>query len=157
MAIGTLKQKDRTIEILLVEDNYGDALLFKKAIERSSFTANTTVVEDGEQAVAMLVKSGDFSDAVTPDLVFLDINLPKLNGKEVLMKVKADDRLKHIPIIVFTSSVAHMDVVRSYQLNANAYVLKPSDLSKLSDIIRGIEAFWFDLAVLADSRDVDSL
>ena len=154
MSIKTLKQKNRAVDILLVEDNYGDALLVKKAFEKANLNINVTLAEDGEKAIAMLTKSGEYSETPTPDLVLLDINLPKLNGKEVLSKIKEQDALKHIPVIVLTSSVAEMDVIRSYQLGLNAYLVKPTDLTKLTDIVKGIEAFWFNLVVLPDNNDI---
>lgn len=157
MSIATLKEKNRTIEILLVEDNYGDALLTKKAFEKTTVPVNITVVEDGEKAINILTKRNDDDDSFAiPDIILLDINLPRLNGKEVLEKIKQHALLKHIPIIMLTSSSAELDVVKSYGLHANSYIVKPTDLSKFSDIVKAMEMFWFNLVVLPDESDITS-
>lgn len=154
MTMTTLKEKKRTINILLVEDNYGDALLLRKAFEKSSTPVNIVVAEDGEQALAALAKEGDFAKTAMPDLILLDINLPRLNGKEVLARIKSEKKYQHIPVIMLTSSSAELDVAKSYHLHANAYIVKPVDLSKIANIITAIELFWFELVVLPDPGDV---
>ena len=156
MTISTLKEKNRPVEILLVEDNKGDAILTKKAFESASLKVNIAVAEHGEEAVNMLFKKGEFKNAITPDLILLDLNLPRLNGKVVLADIKKDKKLRHIPVLLLTSSCAEMDVLKSYASFANGYIVKPTDLAKFSELIKAIEAFWFNVVVLPDITDVES-
>jgi len=139
------------IEILLVEDNPGDVLLTKHAFEKSSIENNISVAEDGEQALDYLHKRNGFEKVITPDLVLLDLNMPKKDGRDVLSDAKQDENLRRIPIIMLTSSKAEQDIRDAYDLYANGYILKPTDLSKFSEIVSAIEAFWFSLAVLPPS------
>ena len=150
MSINTLKEKEQAIEILLVEDNYGDALLLRKAFDKLETKTNISVAEDGEKGLLMLAQKGEFSEQPTPDLILLDINLPRLNGKEVLAKIKQHDVHKYIPVIMLTSSSAEMDVLKSYDSGANAYVVKPVDLSQLAEIAKAIELFWFHFNITLD-------
>jgi CheY-like chemotaxis protein len=130
------------IELLIVEDDPGDVLLTREALAGSSIPHNLRVVEDGEEAVAYLRQTGIYEGAVRPDLVLLDLNLPRLDGREVLAQVKADPALTTIPIIVLTTSAASEDVVRSYELHVNAYVTKPVDLETFTQVVRQVDAFF---------------
>jgi CheY-like chemotaxis protein len=130
------------IELLIVEDDPGDVLLTREALADSSIPHNLRVVEDGEAAIAYLRQTGVHKDALRPDLVFLDLNLPRLDGREVLAQVKTDPALATIPIIVFTTSGAQEDVVRSYELHVNAYVTKPVDLDNFTRVVRQVDNFF---------------
>jgi CheY-like chemotaxis protein len=130
------------IELLIVEDDPGDVLLTREALAGSSVPHNLRVVEDGEAAIAYLRQTGVHGDAPRPDLVLLDLNLPRLDGREVLAQVKADPALATIPIIVLTTSGAQEDVVRSYELHVNAYVTKPVDLDTFTKVVRQVDAFF---------------
>lgn len=131
------------IRVLLVEDNPGDAELIRDTLESSKLMLEIEVVTDGAQAVDYLLKQGVFARAETPDLIMLDLNLPKMDGRQVLERVKTSERLKLVPVVILTSSDAENDVVRSYQLGANCYVIKPVDLAAFQSIVKAIEGFWF--------------
>lgn len=135
-------------EILLVEDNEGDVILTQEAFEDAKFRNNLNVARDGEQALDYLFKRNGFEDVATPDIILLDLNLPKLHGKDVLQEIKSDPDLKRVPVIVLTSSEADKDVVESYNLNANCYVVKPIDAVKFMEVIQKIESFWVDIVYL---------
>lgn len=134
--------------ILLVEDNPGDVLLIRKGLERAGFANPLDVANDGEEALARLRQRPPFEDAALPDLVLLDINLPKLDGHEVLRRIKEDERLRRLPVIMLTSSEADTDVVRAYDEHANAYLTKGFDLDELGETIRGLSHFWLALVTL---------
>lgn len=136
--------KDK-IQILLVEDNPADADLTKENLEDSKILHDLHVAVDGVQAMDFLRRQGEFKDAPRPDLVLLDLNLPKKDGREVLAEMKSDPSLKRIPVVVLTSSKAEEDVVKSYDLHASAYVSKPVDLEGFGKIVQGIEGFWFSV------------
>lgn len=136
------------IEILLVEDDPGDVAIAREALEESRITNNLHVVHDGEQAMAFLRRSGAYADAPRPDLVLLDLNLPRMDGREVLAQVKDDLELRRIPVVVLTTSEAEEDVVRSYDLHANAYVSKPVDFEAFIGVVRQIDDFFFTLVKL---------
>ena len=135
-------------EILLVEDNEGDVELTREAFEEAKFRNNLHVVEDGDEALDYLFKRNGFEDAVTPDIVLLDLNLPGTDGKEVLEIVKSDESLKRIPVIVLTSSSADRDVLDSYNLHANCYIVKPIDAMKFMEVVQKVENFWVDIVYL---------
>lgn len=141
----------RPVEILLVEDNEGDVFLTKKAFERAKIINNITVATDGEQALEILRKENDHENAARPDIILLDINLPKKNGKEVLAEIKEDASLRRIPVVVLTSSKAEQDIVKTYDLNASSYIVKPIDINKFQDVVSAIEDFWFSVVVLPSS------
>lgn len=153
MSSNTITSKRRPAEILLVEDNEGDVLLTKEAFKTSKIANNITVATDGEMALQMLRREAPYEGLQRPDLVLLDLNLPKLDGREVLNLIKADDVLRRIPVIVVTSSHAELDVVKSYNLHANAYVTKPVDLKTFERIVTALEYFWFEVVVYADEAD----
>ena len=140
---------DRPMEILLVEDNDGDIRLTKEALREGGRLAhNVSVVRDGVEALAFLRGDASYSDAVRPDIILLDLNLPRKNGKEVLAEIKQDDQLKSIPVIVLTTSKAEQDIVESYNLYANCYVTKPLNLDQFFEAVKSIEDFWLRVANL---------
>ena len=138
----------RPIEILLVEDNPGDARLAREAFSQSTVPNNRHHARDGEQAIAFLRRQGQWKDAPTPDLVLLDLNLPRRDGREVLEDIKSDPILRQIPVVVLTSSQAQEDVLRSYRLHANCFITMPGNLEELIQVAQGIEQFWFKLVRL---------
>ena len=133
------------VQILLVEDNPADADLTRENLESSKILNDLHVAIDGIDALEFLRREGKHKDAPRPDLVLLDLNLPRKDGREVLAEMKADKSLKRIPVVVLTSSQAEEDVVKSYELQASAYVSKPVDLTGFGKIVRGIEGFWFSV------------
>ena len=137
-----------SIEILMVEDNPGDVRLTQEALRAAKMLNNLHVVEDGEAALDYLYQRGQYSMAARPDLVLLDLNLPKKDGREVLAVMKSDDMLKSIPVVVLTTSHAESDVLRAYNLNANCYVTKPVDFKRFSEIVKTIEDFWLTVVTL---------
>lgn len=136
------------VEILLVEDNPGDVELTREAFESGALRHRLHTVKDGEEAVAFLRRRAPFAEAPAVDLVILDLNLPRKDGREVLADVKGDSALCHLPIVVFTTSKAREDVLRSYKLHANCYLNKPVDLEEFFRAIRAIESFWTGFALL---------
>ncbi|MGD9385089.1 MAG: response regulator [Thioalkalispiraceae bacterium] len=136
------------IEILLVEDNPGDVRLTREALKEAKVGNNLHVVEDGVAAMSFLRREAEFSEVPRPDLILLDLNLPKKDGREVLEEIKADNSLKTIPVVVLTTSHAEEDIVRSYDLHANCYVTKPVDLDQFIHIVKSIEDFWLTIVRL---------
>ncbi|MGH3585453.1 MAG: response regulator [Pseudonocardia sp.] len=130
------------IEVLLVEDDPGDVLMTREAFEEHKVANRLSVVSDGVSAMEFLRKEGEHAQAPTPDLILLDLNLPRMDGREVLAAVKDDPRLKHIPVVVLTTSEAEEDVLRSYSLHANAYVTKPVDFDRFIQVVREIDDFF---------------
>jgi CheY-like chemotaxis protein len=137
-----------TIEVLLVEDDPGDVLLTKEAFADNKVKNHLHVVSDGEEAVAYLHRRGPYADAVRPDLVLLDLNLPRKDGREVLKDIKADPELRTIPVVVLTTSEADEDILSSYDLHANAYVTKPVDFDSFIRIVRQIDDFFVSVVKL---------
>jgi CheY-like chemotaxis protein len=144
----TPKPAGQPIEVLLVEDDPGDVLLIKEAFEFNKVHNNLNVVNDGEQALSYLRRQGPHTEAHRPDLVLLDLNLPRKDGREVLAEVKQDPDLRTIPIVVLTTSEAEEDVLKSYQLHANAYVTKPVDFERFVSIVRQIDDFFVSVVRL---------
>jgi len=136
------------IEVLLVEDDPGDVLMTREALAHYKVTNRLHVVSDGEEAIAFLRREGRFGDAVRPDLVLLDLNLPRRDGREVLAEIKNDEDLHQIPVVVLTTSAAEEDILRSYQLHANAYVTKPVDFDRFISIVRRIDDFFVSVVKL---------
>ncbi|MCX7596708.1 MAG: response regulator [Fischerella sp.] len=136
------------IEVLLIEDNPGDVELTKIALEDSKISVNLNVVEDGVEAIAFLRREGKYAQVTHPDIVLLDLNLPKKDGREVLAEIKADDNLKRIPVVVLTTSQAEEDILRAYNLSANCYINKPVDFDQFVKIVQSIETFWFTIVKL---------
>jgi CheY-like chemotaxis protein len=138
----------RAIDILLVEDNPGDVRLTIEGLARSSIPHHLSVARDGVEAMQLLGREAAFADAVRPDLILLDLNLPRMSGREVLARLKADPDLKTIPTIVLTTSRAEQDVLQSYALQANCYIAKPVDLDEFLAAVKAIEDFWLTTATL---------
>jgi CheY-like chemotaxis protein len=136
------------IEVLLVEDDPGDVLMTREAFEEHKLRNRLTVVSDGAEALAYLRREGGYADAVAPDLILLDLNLPRRDGREVLAEIKRDDELCRIPVVVLTTSQADEDIVRSYQLHANAYVTKPVDFEQFISVVRQIDQFFVSVVKL---------
>ena len=138
----------KPVELLLVEDNPGDVRLTQEALKESSMNVNLNVAKDGVEALDFLYHKGPFGDAPRPDLILLDLNLPRKSGREVLSEIKSDPKLKRIPVLVMTTSRAEQDIQRAYQLNANCYITKPMDLDDFLRTVRAIEEFWLNTATL---------
>jgi two-component system, chemotaxis family, response regulator Rcp1 len=136
------------VEILLIEDNPGDVKLTQHALKSAKVMNRMNVVEDGEAAVEYLTRRGRYAGAVRPDLILLDLNLPKLSGREVLARIKTDDDLKTIPVVILTTSDNDHDVIESYKNYANCYVTKPIDLAQFGKVVRTIEDFWLTIVRL---------
>jgi chemotaxis family two-component system response regulator Rcp1 len=142
------EEKIKLADILLVEDNPGDVRLAKEALKESKLLNKLYQVEDGMKAMAFLRQEGAYSDVPRPDLVLLDLNLPRKNGREVLAEIKADETLKRIPVVVLTISRAEEDVLKSYNLHANCYISKPFDMEQFVQVVKSIEDFWFSIVRL---------
>ena len=138
----------RPAEILLVEDSPTDALLAKEALKFSKVCNNLHTVMDGVDAMAFLRKEGEYANVPRPDIILLDLNMPRMDGREVLKEIKADDDLKFIPVVVLTTSMDEIDVLKAYGLHANCYIVKPVDFEKFADIVRTIEVFWLVVVTL---------
>ncbi len=136
------------IEILLVEDNPGDVRLTREALTDGKVCNNLSVVEDGEQALDYLHQRGRYAEAVRPDMILLDFNLPRKDGREVLAEIKADENLRRIPVVVMTTSRAEEDVLKAYDLHANCYITKPIDLEQFLGVVKAIEDFWLSIVKL---------
>ena len=141
----------KPVDILLVEDSPTDVLLAQEALEHAKVLNKLHVVSDGVEALAFLRCQAPFEDAVRPDLILLDLNLPRKDGREVLSEIKADDELKRIPVVVLTTSKAEEDILRAYGLHANCYVSKPVDFEQFTYVVRAIETFWFSVVSLPTS------
>lgn len=137
-----------TVDILLVEDNPGDARLAAEAFKEGTIPTHLHVVQDGIEAMSFLRREAPYEAAPRPDLVLLDLNLPRKDGREVLAEIKEDPLLRRVPVIVLTTSQAETDVSRSYELHANCYIVKPVDFDRFIDVVRGIEDFWCSLVKL---------
>jgi len=138
----------KIIDILLVEDNPGDARLAQEALKESKIKNQLHIVNDGMAATDFLFKRNDYKDAPRPDLIILDLNLPKKDGREVLAEIKADENLKRIPIVIFTTSKAEEDILKTYNLHANCYITKPLNFDKFMEVIKSIEDFWLTIVKL---------
>jgi two-component system, chemotaxis family, response regulator Rcp1 len=138
----------RPVEVLLVEDNPGDVRLTKEALREGKVHNNLYVATDGVEALEFLRREGAYADAARPDVILLDLNLPRKDGREVLEEIKGDPALRNIPVVVLTSSEAEQDIVRAYDLHANCYVTKPVDLDQFIHVVKSIENFWFTIVKL---------
>ena len=138
----------RPIEILLVEDNPGDARLTLEAFKEAKVINNFTVMRDGVEALAYLHRQGQHANSVQPDLILLDLNLPRKDGREVLAEIKTDERLMKIPVVVLTTSAAEEDIARAYNHHANCYITKPVDLDQFLRVVQSIGSFWLSLVKL---------
>ncbi len=142
------KPRARPIEILLVEDNPGDVRLTKEALLEGKVNNRLSVARDGVEALDFLHRRGEFSDAPLPDIILLDLNMPRKDGRQVLEEIKAHPELRRIPVVVLTTSRAEEDVLRSYDLYVNCYITKPVDMDQFVQVIRGIDQFWFNVVTL---------
>lgn len=138
----------KPIEILLVEDNPGDVRLTREAFKEGKVLNNLRVVEDGAEAMAFLRQQGKYADVPRPDLILLDLNLPKKDGRQVLPEIKNDTNLKRIPVVVLTTSKAEQDILKTYNLHANCYVTKPVDLEQFISVVRFVQHFWLSIVKL---------
>jgi len=145
---GAVRADGTPIEVLLVEDDPGDVLMTQEAFEEHKVRNNLTVVNDGTEAIAYLRREGQYADVGRPDLVLLDLNLPRRDGREVLAEIKSDPDLRQIPVVVLTTSQADEDILRSYQLHANAYVTKPVDFDRFIAVVRQIDEFFVSVVKL---------
>jgi two-component system response regulator len=143
-----MTKKNKPLEILLVEDDPGDAELTMEFLDEAKVMVNINVVDDGVKALAYLQKEGQYANASRPDLILLDLNLPKKNGREVLEVIKNNKKLRSIPVVVLTTSDADEDILKSYRLGANSYVTKPVGLEQFAQIVKSIESFWFTVVKL---------
>lgn len=150
----TERRTMQTIEILLVEDNPGDQRLTREALQENKINNNISIVEDGEAAIDFLNRKGEYANAPRPDLIMLDLNLPKKNGREVLEIIKADKNLKRIPVVILTTSSADEDIAKAYDLNANCYITKPVDFEQFTNIIKKTEEFWFSIVKLPTEQNL---
>ena len=141
-------ERNGPIEILLVEDNPGDVRLTKEALKEGKVYSNLHTVKDGVEAMEYLRREGKYKDVPRPDIILLDLNLPRKDGREVLEEIKSDDVLKRIPVVVLTTSKAEEDVLRTYNLHANCYVTKPVDLEKFMVVVKSIDVFWLTVVTL---------
>jgi chemotaxis family two-component system response regulator Rcp1 len=139
---------NRPIAVLLVEDNPGDVRLMQEALQEGKIPVQVAVVEDGDRAMEFLRQQGDFATAVRPDLVLLDLNLPRKDGREVLAEIKLDKDLRMIPVVVMTNSRAAEDIIKSYTLQANCYIVKPANADQFVEVVRSLENFWCSIATL---------
>jgi len=144
----SLRTTPEVFEILLVEDNPGDARLAQEALKEGRMTSRLKVVVDGVEAMAYLRSEGQYTGAPRPNLVLLDLNLPRKDGRQVLAELKADDDLRRIPVVVLTTSQAEQDILRSYDLHANCYITKPVDLDRFISVVRSIEEYWCSVVTL---------
>ncbi|MBC8264681.1 MAG: response regulator [Anaerolineales bacterium] len=138
----------RPIEILLVEDNPGDARLTKEALKEGKVCNKLHVAEDGDKALAFLRRGGSYAGAPRPDLILLDLNLPKRDGRELLAEIKTDPRLRRIPVVILTTSRAEEDILKTYDLHANCYITKPVDLEQFIGVVKAVEDFWLTVVKL---------
>ena len=136
------------IEILLIEDNEGDIVLTVEALKTTKIVNNLKVIEDGEKALAYLREEGEFKGRPVPDLILLDLNLPKIDGREILHIIKNNDKIKFIPIVILTTSKSEEDVLKSYLEHANCYITKPIDMEQFIKIVQSIGDFWFNIVKL---------
>lgn len=141
----------RPVDILLVEDSPTDVLLAQEALEHAKVLTNLHVATDGVEALDYLHQRGEFANATRPDLILLDLNLPRKDGREVLQEIKADEQLKRIPVVVLTTSKAEEDILKVYGLHANCYVTKPVDFEQFVQVVKAIESFWFTIVSLPNS------
>lgn len=142
----------QVFEVLLVEDNMADADLMEETLEDAKFYCHMHHAKDGIEALAFLRKQGEYQNALRPNIILLDLNMPRMDGREMLKVIKEDDDLKTIPVVVLTSSKAESDIARSYALHANAYISKPVGLEGLAEIVHSLENFWLTIVSLPNGR-----
>jgi two-component system, chemotaxis family, response regulator Rcp1 len=147
----------KSIEVLLVEDNPGDVRLITEALKDAKIHAHITAAHDGVEALRLLRREGEYSTAALPDLILLDLNLPRMNGHEVLATIKQDENLHRIPVVIVTSSKAEQDIAASYDLHANCFITKPVDLDQFFNVVEAIRDFWFVIVKLPSTQTADGL
>jgi chemotaxis family two-component system response regulator Rcp1 len=140
------------IDILLVEDNPGDVRLTREALKEGKVINTLHVVEDGIEALAFLRHEGQYVKSVHPDIILLDLNLPRMDGRELLAKIKSDSKLRRIPVAILTTSKADEDIIKSYDLHANCYIVKPVDMDRFITVVKSIEDFWFTIVKLPPDK-----
>ncbi len=143
-------QTGKLVDILLVEDNPGDVRLTREALKEAKVANELSVVSNGEEALLYLRRQGNFSAAPRPDMILLDLNLPRMDGREVLAEIKADQNLKRIPVVILTTSSAEKDVLATYNFHANCYITKPVDLEKFLEVVKAVEYFWLTIVALPE-------
>jgi two-component system, chemotaxis family, response regulator Rcp1 len=143
-----MSKEIKLVDILVVEDNPGDARLIMEVLKSDKIYNSLHIVKDGVEAMDFLHQEGKFADVPRPDLIFLDLNLPKKDGREVLAEIKSDERFKQIPVVIMTMSKSEEDILKSYKLHANCFVTKPIDLDQFVKVVESIEDFWFSLVKL---------
>jgi chemotaxis family two-component system response regulator Rcp1 len=143
----------RALDVLLIEDNPGDVRLIREGLKDSRIISRINVVEDGEEAMEYLRCSGRYAGVSHPDIILLDLNLPKKDGREILAEIKQDPELRRIPVVVLTSSKAEQDIIRAYELHANCYLTKPLDLSEFTVMIQSFEQFWLSRVTLPITKN----
>jgi CheY-like chemotaxis protein len=149
-----VSRSGRPIEILLVEDNAPDVRLTKEALKEGKVRNNLAVVSDGVEALDYLYRRGSYADVTRPDIILLDLNLPRKDGREVLAEIKADPSLRRIPIVVLTTSSAEEDVIKTYDLHVNCYITKPVDMEQFVSVVKAIDSFWFEVVRLPVSDEI---
>lgn len=153
MTDNSLSATGRPIEILLVEDSPGDVRLIIESLKENKLRNKLDVVEDGVQALAFLHQEGRYAEAPHPDLILLDLNLPKKDGREVLAEIKADENLRRIPVVILTSSKAEEDIFKAYNLQANCYITKPMGLDQFVKVVKSIQEFWLTIVKLPPEEE----
>ena len=143
-----MEAQTKSVDILLVEDNPGDVRLTQEALKEAKVLNNLFVVSDGVEALDFLRREGKYANAIRPDIILLDLNLPRKDGREVLSEVKSDPHLRRIPVVILTTSKAEEDVVRTYDLHANCYITKPVDIEQFILVVKSVEEFWFTIVKL---------
>jgi chemotaxis family two-component system response regulator Rcp1 len=144
----TVKISPKPIDILLVEDNLGDVRLTREALKEGKVLNTLHVVGDGIDALAFLKHEGQYAKSAHPDIILLDLNLPRMDGRELLAKIKSDSKLRRIPVVILTTSKAEEDILKSYDLHANCYITKPVDMDRFITVVQSIEDFWFSIVKL---------
>lgn len=144
----SIKRLGQPVEILIVEDNPGDIRLTQEALKESKVNNRLSVAQDGVEALAFLRREGEYRDAPRPDVILLDLNLPRMSGREVLAEIKTDPELRRIPVVILTTSKAEEDILKMYDLHANCYITKPVDLNQFLIVIQTIEDFWLSIVKL---------
>jgi CheY-like chemotaxis protein len=147
-----MNRRARPVEILLVEDNPGDVRLMQEVLRDAKVRNNLRIVKDGVEALAYLYREGGYADMLRPDLILLDLNLPRKDGRAVLAEIKTDAHLRSIPVVVLTTSRAESEILAAYDLQANCYVTKPVDLDQFIDAVRSMEEFWLTIVALPDGE-----
>ncbi|MBU1050202.1 response regulator [Candidatus Bipolaricaulota bacterium] len=149
-----MRQAGDMIDILLVEDNEGDARLAKEALKEAKVANTLHWVEDGEEAMKFLHQEGKYSESPRPQVILLDLNLPKKDGREVLAAIKHDEALRRIPVVILTASEAESDIMKTYDLHANCYITKPIDLDQFLKVVKAIEGFWLTIVKLPNGTGI---